>query len=250
MRKRRPTHDADDAAEPPRTNTKEGGRSIRGNDAQPPPTKKQKLASEGEEEQRVLKTDGHTTFPGSRAGGELAASTNGLKHKDKSAVQPPSDGTVVGNGVAKSVRRKANQKLKVETKVHFDDHSYGKTTKSKSSSSSKQAADNIKRALRSHGGGSRSKSELAQYFPNFDEIINPDLKKKGILILVDFPEISANHDQSCCRPRQNCSLQMKKQKVRRMHLLFYLVRRGQELLALLRVHRPHTSKHVSQRLMI
>lgn len=41
--------------------------------------------------------------------------------------------------------------------------------------------DDNKRSLRSHDGGSRSKSELAQYFPNFDEIINPEVKEREFL---------------------------------------------------------------------
>ena len=36
-----------------------------------------------------------------------------------------------------------------------------------------------KRTLRSQDGGSRSKSELAQYFPNFDDIVSNDPKEAG-----------------------------------------------------------------------
>ncbi len=39
-----------------------------------------------------------------------------------------------------------------------------------------------KRSLRSHDGGSRSKSELAQYFPNYEEIISVELKEPGMPI--------------------------------------------------------------------
>jgi len=39
-----------------------------------------------------------------------------------------------------------------------------------------------KRSLRSHDGGSRSKSELAQYFPNYDELISIEPKEPGIPI--------------------------------------------------------------------
>ena len=36
-----------------------------------------------------------------------------------------------------------------------------------------------KRSLRSHDGGSRSKSELALYFPNYDELVSIEPKKPG-----------------------------------------------------------------------
>ena len=38
-----------------------------------------------------------------------------------------------------------------------------------------------KRSLRSHDGGSRSKSELAPYFPNYDELVSIEPKEPGRL---------------------------------------------------------------------
>lgn len=38
-----------------------------------------------------------------------------------------------------------------------------------------------KRSLRSHDGGSRSKSELALYFPNYDELVSIEPKEPGRL---------------------------------------------------------------------
>lgn len=38
-----------------------------------------------------------------------------------------------------------------------------------------------KRSLRSHDGGSRSKSELALYFPNYDELVSIEPKEPGML---------------------------------------------------------------------
>ena len=38
-----------------------------------------------------------------------------------------------------------------------------------------------KRSLRSHDGGSRSKSELALYFPNYDELVSIEPKEPGTL---------------------------------------------------------------------
>ena len=48
-----------------------------------------------------------------------------------------------------------------------------------------------RRTLRSHDGGSRSKSELALYFPNYDDFINPEPQENG----------SLNLDHSCVRFR-------------------------------------------------
>lgn len=41
-----------------------------------------------------------------------------------------------------------------------------------------------KRSLRSHDGGSRSKSELALYFPNYDELVSIEPKEPGQLYIV------------------------------------------------------------------
>ena len=38
-----------------------------------------------------------------------------------------------------------------------------------------------KRNLRSHDGGSRSKSELALYFPNYDDLVSTEAKDPGLL---------------------------------------------------------------------
>ena len=46
-----------------------------------------------------------------------------------------------------------------------------------------------KRSLRSHDGGSRSKSELAPYFSNYDELISIDPKEPGN---VDIPHVLPN----------------------------------------------------------
>ena len=41
------------------------------------------------------------------------------------------------------------------------------------------SSQNDKRSLRSHDGGSRSKSELALYFPNYDELVSIEPKEPG-----------------------------------------------------------------------
>lgn len=50
-----------------------------------------------------------------------------------------------------------------------------------SSKRSKRLAAEDKRSLRSHDGGSRSRSELAQYFPNWDDIISNEPQPPGKL---------------------------------------------------------------------
>lgn len=42
-----------------------------------------------------------------------------------------------------------------------------------------------KRSLRSHDGGSRSKSELALYFLNYDELVSTEAKDPGMILLLD-----------------------------------------------------------------
>lgn len=39
-----------------------------------------------------------------------------------------------------------------------------------------------KRILRSHDGGSRSKSELSLYFPNYDELVSIEAKSPGMIL--------------------------------------------------------------------
>lgn len=57
---------------------------------------------------------------------------------------------------------------------------------------------NDKRSLRSHDGGSRSKSELALYFPNYDELVSIEPKEPDFLtpdtlvLIIDDPAKSAS----------------------------------------------------------
>jgi hypothetical protein len=43
-----------------------------------------------------------------------------------------------------------------------------------------QRKGDVKRSLRSHDGGSRSKSELAWYFPNYEQLISNEPHEKGM----------------------------------------------------------------------
>jgi hypothetical protein len=80
------------------------------------------------------------------------------------AVQPLADGTLITNGYPRvQVERRINT-----DKVTNNDTGSGKPSK---------AAD--KRTLRSQAGGSRSRSELALYFPNYDELISNEPKESG-----------------------------------------------------------------------
>ena len=62
-----------------------------------------------------------------------------------------------------------------------------------------------KRNLRSHDGGSRSKSELALYFPNYDELVSIAPKEPGKIqvayhseILTDVSRVSHTRDHHSC----------------------------------------------------
>lgn len=45
-----------------------------------------------------------------------------------------------------------------------------------------------KRSLRSHDGGSRTKSELALYFPNYDELVSIEPKEPGEWSILFYPK--------------------------------------------------------------
>ena len=57
-------------------------------------------------------------------------------------------------------------------------------------------AEKERRTLRSHDGGSRSKSELAQYFPNFDDIVSNEPKEVGKFITSHSFRPMLNDNQS------------------------------------------------------
>ena len=74
-----------------------------------------------------------------------------------SVVQPPANGTITTNG-------------------DFQHQLPAEIAQSQTSNTSKDAD---KRTLRSQDGGSRSRSELALYFPNYDELIGNEPKETG-----------------------------------------------------------------------
>ncbi len=55
------------------------------------------------------------------------------------------------------------------------------------------SSQNDKRSLRSHDGGSRSKSELALYFPNYDELVSIEPKEPGRTSLVPGSSNDVNY---------------------------------------------------------
>ncbi|KAL9117161.1 MAG: hypothetical protein Q9187_006306, partial [Circinaria calcarea] len=77
------------------------------------------------------------------------------------AVQPPANGTITSNG-------------------HGHAHA-GQTSKSTQTTNGKGKKESEKRTLRSQDGGSRGKSELSLYFPNYEEIISNEPKDTDFL---------------------------------------------------------------------
>lgn len=81
-----------------------------------------------------------------------------------SAVQPPATGTIIANGTLQL------------TNGHVPLLGRGINVTNGPTSTEKD-----KRTLRSQDGGSRSKSELALYFPNYEELISNEPRKSGKL---------------------------------------------------------------------
>ena len=87
-----------------------------------------------------------------------------------SAVQPPSSGTIKANTVSQATSTNGD----VPSSSSFEGNNNARGS---------SGGDSDKRALRSHDGGSRSKSELSLYFPNYEEFISNEPKELGESIL-------------------------------------------------------------------
>lgn len=89
------------------------------------------------------------------------AVTSDISSRITSAVQPPANGTIISNG-------------------HGHGHAHpGSTSKSTQTTNGKIKKESEKRTLRSQDGGSRGKSELSLYFPNYEDIISNEPKETG-----------------------------------------------------------------------
>ena len=93
--------------------------------------------------------------------------TASLPARSPGAVQPLADGTIVTNGNSPLTH------VGAEVVNGVVDHNGGVAHKTV------KAVD--KRTLRSQDGGSRSKSELSLYFPNYEELIGNEPKEPGEL---------------------------------------------------------------------
>jgi len=95
--------------------------------------------------------------------------------------QEPSDGVLtslaVPSPISNSVSQRATENLSGTSTHHV---TIGSTTAPAASSGKDvRIQQEDKRSLRSQGGGSRLRSELSLYFPNYDEIINDEPKEPG-----------------------------------------------------------------------
>lgn len=140
--------------------------------------KKQKLDSEATRRVKLPLRSNDNTLVRSHGDGSLG--TAGIIiNGDKAAVHPLSDGIIVETSRVKDQR--TARKLKVDPiEQQYDNSVIENVGEDTAVEKERNNKDDGKRSLRSHDGGSRSKSELAQYFPNFDEIINPEAKEKGM----------------------------------------------------------------------
>ena len=87
------------------------------------------------------------------------------------SVQPPTNSSITTNGLALT-----KEQLSVKSTVKHHRETNGKIVK---------VID--KRTLRSHDGGSRSKSELSLYFHNYDELISNESKNSGMFHQLQKP---------------------------------------------------------------
>lgn len=90
--------------------------------------------------------------------------TSSVNSQIATAYQPPANGTIVPN----------------DTSNTKNGSSICESTRARAVKDSKKAAGEVdKRTLRSQNGGSRSKSELSLYFPNYEELIGNKPKEIG-----------------------------------------------------------------------
>ena len=97
-----------------------------------------------------------------------AASPHPSPPRVTTAVQPLADGTLITNGNPNTVVKETE----ITRRIVNNGKGVQKTLK---------LVD--KRTLRSQDGGSRSKSELSLYFPNYEELISNEPKETGKMLL-------------------------------------------------------------------
>ena len=104
--------------------------------------------------------------------------------RDKKPVKP-SQKSAVTHGVTSRHPPAASQYSVPDTSIDNVRNPPPNTTSNGVNSASLQTAETLKqvekRSLRSHDGGSRSKSELALYFPNYDELVSIEPKAADTL---------------------------------------------------------------------
>jgi hypothetical protein len=141
--------------------TRLGKRTLSAGDGRVPSVKKQKLEepdlSRSKAAARVHFSKAFASTPPARAVTRPIASL-----RITSAVQPPATGTIIANGILQP--------------PNGDAHASKPLVNGTSGESPKESE---KRALRSQDGGSRSKSELSLYFPNYEELISTEPKQSG-----------------------------------------------------------------------
>lgn len=134
-------------------------------------SKRQKIGEQHEKLAQALLKSQHSDSERKHRGRDRSAGLAGaLATRSIAAVQPPSNGTIITNGAPNTTTPNDNSDLQ---KRPF---STGATASD--DRSLENGKDNNSRPLRSH----RLKSELAQYFPHYDEIVNPEPKEKGTLL--------------------------------------------------------------------
>ncbi|MCJ1249061.1 hypothetical protein MMC30_006283 [Trapelia coarctata] len=136
-----------------------------------PPSKKVKITSNTQSPVK-LSSKPHaynasfTTLPKSTVGVTHTSDSSILSPRITTAVQPLANGTIITNGDSQI----EVEEVRVTRKVANNGAGKGKALKVVE-----------KRTLRSQDGGSRSKSELSLYFPNYEELISNEPKESEFL---------------------------------------------------------------------
>ena len=138
------------------------------------PTKRSKPNSDSLLQPVLGKTRTYNSFTLSKSIVDVShtAASSRPSPRITTAVQPLADGTLITNDNPNAVVKETE----ITSRIVNNGNGVQKTLK---------VVD--KRTLRSQDGGSRSKSELSLYFPNYEELISNEPKESGRMLLPTSP---------------------------------------------------------------
>ena len=155
---------------PPATHRRKRAHETISSSDRHPVLKKQRLDARTLLHPNAALRDHITPKPLKTASSDCSSVNSTGNSRITSAVQPSANGTITTNG-------------------DFQHQLPAEVAHSQTSNTSRDAD---KRTLRSQDGGSRSRSELALYFPNYDELIGNEPKETGKFTILRLLH-STNH---------------------------------------------------------